>query len=176
MRLFAICLIALLCALNSAAYAQSKATAEKVGRIDTGHATSSCIGSANSPTCATETLLACFARVQPDLCAKVGVDAKASEKDPGTIEYIIDRTSVIRAEDITEELRDVEWFKAGYMLVELRRRNCPATCGGDESWEDMQVYLRPHGTAWDVVSWRGETEQEGAPEEPENFKATGKPQ
>jgi hypothetical protein len=175
MRLFAICLIALACALPAATHAQSKAASEKVGRVGAGHATSACIGSAGSPTCATETLLACFARAQPDLCAKVGVDAKAAGKDPGTIEYIIDRTSVIRAEDITEELRDVEWFKAGYTLVELRRRICAAACG-DESWEDMQVYLRPHGTAWDVVSWRGEVEQEGAPEEPENFKATGKPQ
>jgi len=173
MRLLAICLTALVCALAPAAHAQSKA-AEKVGRVAPGQATSTCIGSGNSPVCATETLLACFARAQPDLCTRVGAEARAGEKEPGTIEYVIDRVSVIRAEDITEELRDVEWFKAGYTLIELRRRNCAATCG-DESWEDMQVYLRPHGTAWDVVAWRGELEQEGAPEEPENFKA-GKPQ
>jgi hypothetical protein len=175
MRLLATCFTVLACALAPTAHAQSKAAAEKVGRIDAAHASSACIGSAGSPVCATETLLACFARAQPDLCAKVGTEPRAGEKGPGTIEYVIDRVSVIRAEDITEELRDVEWFKAGYTLIELRRRNCAAACG-DESWEDMQVYLRPHGSGWAVVAWRGELEQEGAPEEPENFKATGKPQ
>ena len=174
MRLLATCLIVLACALALPAHAQSTAP-EKAGRIDAAHATSTCIGSAGSPVCATETLLACLARAQADLCTKVGTEAKTGDKAPGTLEYIIDRVSVIRAEDITEDMRDVEWFKAGYTLIELRRRNCAAACG-DESWEDMQVYLRPRGTVWDVVTWRGELEQEGAPEEPENFKASGKPQ
>jgi hypothetical protein len=174
MRLLAMFTV-LACTLALPAHAQSTAPAEKVGRIDAAHATSACIGSAGSAVCATETLLACFARSQSDLCARVGAEAKGSEKGAVTLEYIIDRVSVIRAEDITEELRDVEWFKAGYTLIELRRRTCAAACG-DESWEDMQVYLRPRGTAWDVVTWRGELEQEGAPEEPENFKAAGKPQ
>jgi hypothetical protein len=175
MRLLATCFIVLVCALSSAVHAQSKVAAEKIGRVGPGHATSTCIGSAGSPVCATETLLACIARAQPDLCTKVGAEARGGEKQPGTLEYVIDRVNVIRAEDITDDMRDVEWFKAGYTLVELRRRTCAASVCGDESWEDMQVYLRPHGTAWEVVAWRGELEQEGAPEEPENFKS-GKPQ
>ena len=170
MRFFAI-LLALLAATTSA-HAQSKQAAEKIGRINATEATSTCIGSTASPTCTTETLLACLARAEAGLCGKLGVDPRAGGREPGPLEYVIDRISVIRAEDITEDLRDIEWFKAGYTLVELRRRSCMPECS--DEWEDMQVYLRPRGASWEIVNWRGD-EQEDAPEVPENFKPA-KPQ
>jgi hypothetical protein len=168
MRLLITGVVLLACLLPAAAQAQSKA-AEKIGRITPTQTTSPCIGNANSPTCATETLLACFARADRSLCEKVGADPRNGVREPGPTEYVIDRVSVIRAEDITEDLRDVEWFKAGYTLVELRRRNCAAECG-DQPWEDMQVYLRPRGGAWEIVNWRGEVEEDEVPEMPEKFE------
>jgi hypothetical protein len=162
--------------LAGAALAQSKRPAEPIARIGPGQTTSACIGSTTSPVCSTETLLACVARAEPALCARVGADARTAGREPSLIEYLIERVSEIRAEDITEDLKDVDWFKAGYALVELRRRGCAADGCKDESWEDMQVYLRPRGAAWEIVAWRGDLEQEGAPEVPDNFRATGRPQ
>ena len=159
--------------LAGTALAQSKRPAEPVARIGPGQTTSACIGNTNSPVCSTETLLACFARAEPALCTRVGADARAAGRELSLIEYLIERVSEIRAEDITEDLKDVDWFKAGYALVELRRRGCALDGCKDESWEDMQVYLRPRGTAWEIVAWRGDLEQESAPEVPENFRATG---
>jgi len=173
-------LIALTASLAGAAFtpagAQSKPPADKIGRIGPGQATSGCIGSASSPVCSTETLLACLARAEPALCAKVGADTRAAGREAGAIEYWIERVSEIRAEDITDDLRELEWFKAGYTLVELRRRGCAAAGCTDESWEDMQVYLRPRGASWEIVAWRGDLEQESAPEVPETFRPTGRPQ
>jgi hypothetical protein len=56
----------------------------------------------------------------------------------------------------------------------LRRHTCAAECG-DEPWEDMQVYLRPRGAAWEIVNWRGEVEEDEVPEMPEKFEPA-KPQ
>ena len=158
------------------ARAQSKPPADKIGRIGPAQATSNCIGSASSPVCSTETLLACFARAEPALCAKVGADSRSAGRGAGAIEYWIERVSEIRAEDITEDLRELEWFKAGYTLVELRRRGCRPEGCNDENWEDMQVYLRPRGASWEIVAWRGDLEQESAPEVPESFRPSGRPQ
>jgi hypothetical protein len=173
MRLLTSGLVVMACLLPPAAHAQSN-KAGKIGRITPTQATSACVGSAGSPTCATETLLACFARADRSLCERVGADPRNGVREPGPTEYVIDRISVIRAEDITEDLREVEWFKPGYTLVELRRRRCAAECG-DEPWEDMQVYLRPRGAAWEIVNWRGEVEEDEVPEMPEKFEPA-KPQ
>jgi hypothetical protein len=159
------------------AAAQTKPAEAKVGLVAPGAATSLCIGSATSPVCMAETLLACFARAEAGLCAKVGADPHAGRREPGLIEYVIERVNVIRAEDVTEDMRDVDWFKAGYTLVELRRRNCPAAAGcAGEPWDDLQVYLRPRGSAWEMVAWRGESEPEGAPEIPDAYRPQAQPQ
>lgn len=172
-RLAAFGIVLLAGALPTAAAAQSKTAADKIEKILPAQATSACIGGAGTPTCAAETLLACFARADKSLCEKVGADLRSGAREPGPTEYVIDRVNVIRAEDITEDLRDIEWFKAGYTLVELRRRTCAATCEG--AWEDMQVYLRPRGAAWEVVNWRGEVDQDEPPEVPDAFRPA-KPQ
>jgi hypothetical protein len=169
MRLSTLVLALSACLLPLAASAQSKKPAEKIGRITPAHATSTCIGSAGSPVCATETLLACFARVDRSLCEKVQADPHTGAREPGLTEYVIDRITVIRAEDITDDQRDLEGFKAGNTLVELRRRACAAECS-DEPWEDMQIFLRPNANLWEVAAWRGEVEENEVPEVPETFK------
>lgn len=165
----------LLISVAAPAFAQKMLAEGKIGRIAPSVATSPCIGAATSAVCMTETLLACFARAEPVLCAQVGVAPHTIGREPGPIEYVIDRVNVIRAEEINDDLRDVDWFKAGYTLVELRRRNCPIEGCASESWEDMQVYLRPRDNAWEIVAWRG-SEQEGAPELPDNFNPPARPQ
>jgi hypothetical protein len=169
MRFPTIGLVLALGLLPLAAPAQTTKPAEKISRITSDSATSACIGSTASPVCATETLLACFARADKSLCEKVHADLRAGLREAGPTEYIIDRVTTIRAEDITEDQRDLEGFKAGNILVELRRRVCTAACA-DGTWEDMQIYLQPSGTGWDVVAWRGEVQENEVPEVPDSFR------
>jgi len=163
----------LLLLLSGATAVSAQAVEGKIGRVSPGMATSSCVGANTSPACMTETLLACFARVEAPLCRNAGItDVRGITREPSLIEYVIERISVIRADDITDDTRDVEWFKPGYTLVELRQRSCPppaAACDG-ESWHDLQVYLRPQGGSWALVTWRGDLETESPPEIPESFQ------
>ncbi len=158
-------------ALPSAAQTQRDLT----GRIWPNHATSTCIGQSSTPLCAAETLLACLARNDVSLCRRIGVTAPPINEQGAhqQVEYSVERTSVIRPEDITDDTRDLDWYRPGYTLIELGRRVCDSgqpDCR-DESWEELQIYLRPApGTAgFEIVSWRGEIEQDAAPEIPDNF-------
>jgi hypothetical protein len=167
----------LVTALAAPAAAQNQR--DITGRILPDRATSTCIGQTTTPVCATETLLACLARGNDALCRRVGTPSVKPPEDAvrTQTEYAIERVSVIRAEDITDDLRDLDWFKPGYTLVELGRRSCPIDrpdCT-DETWEEMQVYLRPGGGGFELVTWRGESEPDTAPEVPENFQRRDAP-
>jgi hypothetical protein len=159
---------------------QIATAASPMGRISGGTATSTCIGSVSSPTCTAETLLACFARADVALCRRVNVADAGSELQAGshTIEYIIDRQTTIKQQDITDDLKDLEYYKPGYVLLEIRRRDCAAgqaTCA-DAAWSDLQIFVRPLATGgWDIAAWRGDNEQESAPEIPETYEPAKKP-
>ncbi len=149
-----------------------------VSRIAPGGATSDCLGAPSSPKCAAETLLACLARNDTALCRAVGIDAAraidrrgAAASSSATVEYIIDRITVIRPEDVTEDQAGLDWFKPGFAMVEIQRRGCPLDIEAcvEEPWEDFQVVLRPRGQRWEVVIWRVDTEPDSAPELPEKF-------
>src|SRR5262245_5418557 len=112
---------------TSAAGAQTSTA--KPGRVGPGVATRSCIGTAATPVCAAETLLACMARAEAELCRRVGVadPRTAVGQPPSLLEYVIDRSSIIKREDIPDDLRDTDWYKPGYALIEIERRSCAAT-------------------------------------------------
>jgi hypothetical protein len=159
----------------------SDATAQQPGnilRITPGGAASDCLGVPTSPKCAAETLLACLARVDGALCRAVGVDLSRAgdRRGPATgasaaVEYMIDRITIIRPEDITEDQAGLDWFKPGFAMVEIQRRGCPIDGEAcfEEPWEDFQVVLRPRGQRWEVVIWRVDTEPDLAPELPEKL-------
>ena len=168
------------CAFALAMMALGPADAAPVRRVSATAATSTCIGNGSNPVCVAETLLACFARAEIALCKRIGVNEPGNEiaDGPRTIEYVIDRQSTIKKEDITEDLRDLDYFKPGYVLLEIRRRDCPSgqTNCEDVAWSDLQVYVRPIPTGgWDIAAWRGDNEQESAPEIPENYQPPPKP-
>lgn len=134
----------------------SPAHASGLQSVGPNHATSACIGEGGSETCVVDTLMACFARAARGLCARVGAEPPDPVPEPRRLEYVIERASVIRADEITDDLRDVTWFKAGFTLVEVQLRACAvdaADCS-TETWEDLQIYLRQQGQAWRVVHWR----------------------
>lgn len=143
------------------------------GRITVDTATSQCLGAPATPSCAAETLLACLARGEAALCRAVGAATPTRSGEPVQVEYVMERVSIIRPEDVTDDLRDLEWFKPGYALVEAQRRLCPASAGScdGESWEDVQVYLRQRQDAappvWEIVHWRSESEPDVPQEIPD---------
>ncbi len=148
-------------------------------RVAPGLATSACIGDSKTPVCAAETLLACMARAEAELCRRVGIadPRPAIGQPPSLIEYTVDRTTIIRREDITDDLKDVDWYRPGYALVEIQRRSCAPkspNCA-EESWTDLQIYARPRGNAWDIVTWRGESDEDAPPEIPDAFKQAPAP-
>ena len=164
-------------ALSQSALAQSSRA--KPGHITPTSATSTCIGTATTPVCAAETWLACLARGDESLCRRVGAVPPARRLDNAgniQIDYVLVRVSVIKPEDITDDTRDLDWYKPGYTLIEMDRRACPAdqaSCDSD-AWDDLQVYLRKvvgaDHTLWQVVSWRSESEPDLAPDIPDAFQ------
>jgi hypothetical protein len=164
--------------LSAAIPALAQSSKGAPGRLTPTMATSICIGQPRTPICAAETLLACLARTDAALCSTVGVPPPAPLPDGvPQIEYVIERVSVIRLEDVTDDLKELDWYKPGHTLVELLRRACPAaqTDCQDESWDGVQVYLRDRTGAWEIVHWRSDSEQDTPPQEPENFQKTGAP-
>lgn len=169
-RLASVALCATVLWMQPAA-AQTKAAP---ARISPAGATSACLGQASTPVCAAETLLACLARGDAGLCRTV-MPAMSVPQPNGLpqVEYVVERVSVIRGSDVTEDLKDLDWYKPGYTLVEIMRRACPASesdCGA-ESWDGVQVYLRRGADSrWEIVHWRSDAEPDTPPEDPENFQ------
>jgi hypothetical protein len=173
----ALLLLAVLCFVAGPAAAQK--SREAPGRITPDRATSNCIGTAQTPSCAAETLLACLARADESLCHRVAAAPPARPVGNAgriQVEYVLVRVSLIRPQDITDDTRDLDWYKPGYTLVEMDRRACPADQAGcgDEEWDDLQVYLKPVSeggtTTWDVAAWRSESEPDLAPDIPDAFQ------
>ena len=131
------------------------------------------VGEATSPRCTAETLIACLARVDRALCARVGATVAELPREARLVEYVIERESVIRPDQVTDELRDVAWFKPGFVLVEAQLRACaPArpACD-DDDWDDLQIYLRPRDGRWEVAGWRSSAEPDRPGEIPEAFRS-----
>jgi hypothetical protein len=164
----------------SAAGVSAQTSRDRPGHIGPERASSSCIGTAATPVCAAETLLACLARGDDSLCRRVGAAPPGRPvENAGKIQldYVVVRVSVIRPEDITDDTRDLDWYRPGYTLIEMDRRTCPASdtgCDGDD-WDDLQVYLRPvtdgaPDKRWEIVTWRSESEPDLAPDIPDAFQ------
>jgi hypothetical protein len=153
--------------LASAAHAQAPA------RVTPDASSVGCVGQANDPACATATFLACAVRRTAELCAAVGLDEAPRLIDDGqAVEWLVERASVIRAQDVTDDLKHLAWFKAGNTLVEAQVRKCAAAqpdCAA-ENWDDWQIYLAPADGKFRVVGWRGDSEPDGPLEIPEAFR------
>jgi len=174
-RLPVVLLSALLALVLEAGAAVAQFSRDKPGRIGPDAATSLCLGSPSTPACAAETLLACLTRGDATMCRTVGAAVPPRPAgEPQQTEYVTERVSIIRAEDVTDDLRELDWFKPGYALVEAQRRACPASQGSceGEAWEDLQVYLRQRQDAapasWEVVHWRSESEPDVRQELPDD--------
>lgn len=153
--------------------AAGAALAQTPARVTPAASSVACVGQANDAECATATFIACAIRRAPDLCAAVGLDEAPRLIEEGSAaEWLIERASVIREQDVTDDLKHFAWFKAGNTLVEAQLRKCAADlpdCGA-ENWDDWQIYLAADGGRFRVVGWRGDSEPDGPPDIPEAFR------
>lgn len=160
-------------ALLAAVLFAGVAGAQTPSRVAPESASVGCVGQADDPACAAATFFACAIRRTAELCAAIGLDEAPHLVDDGhAIEWLVERASVIREQDVTDELKHLAWFKAGNTLVEAQVRKCAATlpdCAA-ENWDDWQIYLAPEGGKFRVVGWRGDSEPDGPPEIPEAFR------
>ena len=157
----------LLAGIAAAANAQTPAAparAEIAGAL-------ACGGEARDVPCTVALFFACAARQSEEACARVGLsEIPKLVENPQPIEFAIDRTSTIRPEDVTEELKHLAWFRPGFLLVEAQARRCPETGScADEDWSDWQIYLRADEGHHFVVYWRGDSEPETTPDIPDAF-------
>jgi hypothetical protein len=164
MRLPAILAVSILAGI---AFAQTPA------RVAPDASSVACLGEANDPACAAATFFACALRRTVELCAVIGlIEPPRLVEESSAVEWLIERISVIRERDVTDELKHLAWFKPGNTLIEAQVRRCPATlpdCAG-ESWDDWQIYLAPDDGRFRVVGWRGDSEPDGPAEIPEAFR------
>ncbi len=146
--------------------------AAELQRVGLRGTTSTCIGDASTARCTVDTLMACFARAARAMCQRIGAEPPEPMPEPRAVEYVVERESVIRADEITDDLRDVAWFRPGYTLMEIQVRSCSndASDCDSETWEDLQVYLRQQGAAWRIVHWRAPGDPDDAPLVPEAFR------
>ena len=146
--------------------------AAELQRVGQRVATSTCIGDASTTRCTVDTLMACLARATRSLCLRIGAEPPDPMPEPRAVEYVVERESVIRADEITDDLRDVAWFKPGYTLMEIQVRSCSneASDCDSETWEDLQVYLRLQGAVWRIVHWRAPGDPDDEPMVPEAFR------
>ncbi len=148
---FAAVLIALLAA--TAARAAEKYPSG-IRSITATTATSSCIGNPKTPVCAVETFRACSARLNNDLCLRVGIDLEHESLMPKIqqdLRYRILSARILRPGDIPSHLSDTHWMKPGHAEITLLElpdpmNTCPEGC-------KYSYYLHPENGAWQIVRW-----------------------
>ncbi len=130
--------------------------------IGVNDASSKCIDDPKTPLCAVETLMACFARHELDLCKKVGIVDLSFAGNPYTSRYRVLSSNILTVDDMTEELKDAEWWKPGFAHIDVYRSyfedgSCPDECR-------YGYNAKPVGDKWEIVSWSRWGEQD--PDDP----------
>jgi hypothetical protein len=160
-------------AILAFAFLAGTAFAQTPARVTPDASSVACVGEAGDPACATATFFACALRRTVELCAAIGlIEPPRLVEENQAVEWLIERASIIRERDVTDELKHLAWFKPGNTLIEAQVRRCPATlpdCAA-ESWDDWQIYLAPEDGRFRVVGWRGDSEPDGPAEIPEAFR------
>lgn len=151
--------------------ASAQAGAGEPRRAGPGIAPASCAATASGASCAIDMLVACIARAERELCARVGAEPPDPAPRPRRLQYRIDRESVIRAGHVGEDHRAMPWFRPGVTLVEFGLRDCEggeAACAR-EPFEEFQAYLRGRDGRWQVEHWRATGDADQGVQLPEAF-------
>ena len=119
-------------------------------------ATSDCIGDVADPLCAVETLIACWVRVQPDLCSRVHDETPdptpTPDLKPFEAEYKVKSVRLLQARDIIGYLK-IAGYREGFAEVALLRRFQDSAAQPNIGWMTYFYYLKPVDTGWRVFGW-----------------------
>ena len=151
--------VCVLCALAAALCAPPPAlaadgetypTAERV--ITETEATSTCIGDPRTPVCAVETLLACIARSDRELCYRAGVRDYFPGGAPEDYRYRILSVRILTEADMTPDLADAEWWKPEYADVTIQEPDFQLDfC--DPGGCKASYNLKPSAIGWEIMTW-----------------------
>lgn len=136
--------------------------------ISVDDATSKCIGNPKTPLCAVETFLACGARQNLKFCQQVGVYGFSYSDKPYTSRYRVLDAKILTEADMTPTLKDVNWWKPGFVnftLFEYFSEDgiCPDECR-------FSYIANPVGDEWHVMDWSWWGEQDPDDPGPESIK------
>ncbi len=119
-------------------------------------ATSDCIGDITDPLCAVETLIACWARAEPDLCRRVHDETPdpvpTPELKPYKAEYRVKRVRLLQATDVFAYL-EIAGYREGFAEIVLLRRFKDSAAQPNIGWMTYSYYLKPVDDGWRVFGW-----------------------
>ncbi len=147
-------LLPLAACLAAAAVAPLSAQQPEIRVITQTEATSECIGDPKPPLCAVETFNACGTRRQVELCRLIGRDGFYNAGPPSWPEYFQISQHLIREEEIPEHLKDTDWYRPGYVFLDLKKRSryADGKVWPADGWATYSYTLKPVGDKWHVVS------------------------
>lgn len=140
--------------------------------ISSGDSTSKCIGDPKTPLCAVETVIACFARMDINLCRRVGQKGKIYlGEDVRKVHYKIINARVLTEKDMKADFlknfpKHPYWWKPGFVKFTVSEPNDGKTCSTKNCSFDHTISLgneccyfsyiaSPIGKEWHVISWTG---------------------
>ena len=116
-------------------------------------ATSSCVGDPVTPLCAAETLLACFARKEGDLCESLCL-SRGRTGETYTLEYVLAETILIEPDDPRRHARDPSAVEVEWEFRERACRDGPSPCPERELVPYWIGVVKQQGEkAWRVEYW-----------------------
>jgi hypothetical protein len=135
--------------------------------LDDATSTSKCVGTFDTPVCAVETVVACFARNINNLCSKALDDWSAEYVSgrPPPPHYTRTLYRLVWTQRLTKSAiedipRDASLERPGDLRIDVLKRSCymydgSESCGPAPS--DPNIFtLRKIGDRWVVLDWSGE--------------------
>lgn len=116
-------------------------------------ASSSCIGQPRTPLCAVETFLACGARLDWELCEKVGIDGLSNDTKDDHAKYKFETASYFTQAQY-DKLGREPWAAPGNVEVRLAVSFCDTK--GCSPYSTISYALGKAQTGWLLLSWGGE--------------------
>ncbi|MBI1244391.1 MAG: hypothetical protein GC202_05240 [Alphaproteobacteria bacterium] len=132
--------------------------------LDDATSDSMCVGKFDTPLCAVETVIACFARKEWELCnaalQKPGYFERSLTGRPvdfTKLQYRIERSEVLTQEGIGRIPRRTDLERSGDYRIDVLSRDCYREIGGENcsfGFSDPNIFtLRNADGRWIVLNW-----------------------
>lgn len=132
--------------------------------LDDATSDSKCVGKFDTPLCAVETVIACFARSHRELCNEALRKPDYFERshtgrppDFRRMLYRIERSEILTQEGIDEIPRHADIERPGDLRIDVSSRDCYRETGGENctfGYSDPNIFtLRKTEGRWIVLHW-----------------------